>query len=150
MAKHPRWVRKFVSEVELDAVARAIAEVEAVSSAEVRVHLDHRCPGEAMAQAVGVFERLGMHRTALRHGVLIYVAIADRKLAVIGDQGIHARVGDEYWRGLVATITGEFRQGHPGDGLVTAVRDLRDVLATHFPRRPDDQNELSDEVSIGP
>ena len=94
MARHPRWVRRFMSEADLDRVARAVAEAEARTSAEIRVHLDARCPGDPMAQAVKVFERLGMHRTAERHGVLIYVAVGDRRLAVIGDTGIHERAGD--------------------------------------------------------
>jgi len=149
MGRHPRWVRRFMSQADLDAVARAVAEAEARTSAEIRVHLDARCPGDPMQQAVTVFERLGMHRTAERHGVLIYVAVEDRKLAVIGDTGIHARVGEEYWRGLVAAITSHLREERPRDGLVHAVRELGEQLGQHFPRRGDDTNELSDQLSVG-
>lgn len=148
MARHPRWVRKFLSEADLDAVRHAITEAEAGTSAEIRVHLDHRCPGEPMARAVAVFERLGMHRTAERHGVLIYVAVADRKLAVIGDQAIHERVGEGYWQRLVADVTRHFREERPRDGFLHAVREVGEALRRHFPRRPDDRNELRDEVSI--
>jgi uncharacterized membrane protein len=148
MARHPRWVRKFLSEADLDAVRHAITEAETGTSAEIRVHLDHRCPGEPMARAVAVFERLGMHRTAERHGVLIYVAVADRKLAVIGDQGIHERVGEAYWQRLAADVTRHFREERPRDGFLHAVRELGEALRRHFPRRPDDRNELRDEVSI--
>ncbi len=149
MARHPRWVRKFMSVSDLDMVAQAVAEVERHTSAEIRVHLDPRCPGDAVARAVEVFERLGMHRTAERHGVLIYAAVEDRKLAVIGDAGIHARVGEAYWRSLVAGVTKHFREERPGDGFLHAVRDVGQALRRHFPRRPDDPNELTDEVSIG-
>src|SRR5256885_1014802 len=83
------------------AVRGAVARAEAGTSAEIRIHLDHACPGDPMARAVVVFERLGMHRTPERHGVLIYVAVTDRKLAVIGDEGIHARVGEAYWEQVV-------------------------------------------------
>ncbi len=133
---------------DLEAVRRAVALAEAGTSAEIRVHLDHKCPGDPMARAVAVFERLGMHRTAERHGVLIYVAVTDRKLAVIGDQGIHERVGEAYWRRLVADVIAHFREERPRDGFLHAVRDVAAALRQHFPRRPDDQNELSDEVSI--
>ena len=109
MARHPRWVRRFLGEADLDAVAAAIATAEAATSAEIRVHLDARCPGEALARATLVFERLGMHRTAARHGVLIYVSIEDRKLAVLGDRGIHERVGQAYWDGLVEAVLAHFR-----------------------------------------
>jgi uncharacterized membrane protein len=149
MARHPRWVRQFMSDADLEAVRRAITEAESGTAAEIRVHLDHRCPGDAIARATLVFERLGMHRTAGRHGVLIYVAISHRKLAVIGDQGIHVRVGGTYWQGLVTDVLAHFRDKRPRDGLLHAVAELGAALHQHFPRDPDDRNELSDEVSIG-
>ena len=150
MDRHRRWVRAFLSDADLEAVAAAIASAEAATSAEIRVHLDARCPGDAMARAVEVFERLGMQRTAERHGVLIYVSIGDHKLAVIGDRGIHERVGQAYWERLVETVLGHFRQTRARDGLVHAVGEVGSVLRRHFPRRPDDVNELPDRVSVEP
>jgi uncharacterized membrane protein len=150
MARHPRWVRAFLSDADLEAVAAAIASAEAATSAEIRVHLDASCPGDAMARAVDVFERLGMQRTAERHGVLIYVSIEDHKLAVIGDRGVHDRVGQAYWEQLVEAVLGHFRQARARDGLDHAVREVGAALRRHFPRRPDDVNELSDQVSIDP
>ncbi len=149
MARHPRWVTEFLSEEDLAAIVRAVAEAEARTSAEIRVHLDHRCPGDALRQAIAVFERLGMHKTAARHGVLIYVAVTDHKLAIIGDRGIHERVGDAYWRRLVAAVTAHFRSERLREGFRHAVADVGAALARHFPRRPGDKNELSDEVTIG-
>ena len=150
MPRHPRWVRGFLAEADLDAVTRAIGAAELRTSAEIRVHLDHRCPGEPMARAVAVFEHLGMHRTAARHGVLIYVSVGDHKLAVLGDQGIHERVGQVYWERLVDAVLAHFREERPRDGLLHAVAEVGAVLARHFPRRPGDVNELSDQVSIDP
>ena len=150
MARHPRWVRGLLAEADLDAVTRAIGAAELRTSAEIRVHLDHRCPGEPMARAVAVFEHLGMHRTAARHGVLIYVSVGDHKLAVLGDQGIHERVGQVYWERLVDAVLAHFREERPRDGLLHAVAEVGAVLARHFPRRPGDVNELSDQVSIDP
>lgn len=148
MARHPRWVRALMSEADLDAVALAIARAETSTSAEIRVHLDHRCPGDPVERAIRVFERLGMHRTAARNGVLIYAAIADRKLAVIGDTEIHGRVGEVYWRDLVAVVTGHLREGRPAEGFVQAVTDAGAVLSRHFPRRDGDRDELSNRVSV--
>jgi uncharacterized membrane protein len=148
MARHPRWVRKFLSDEDLAAIAGAVREAEGRTSAEIRVHLDHRCKGDALEKAVAVFERLGMHKTADRNGVLIYVAITDRKLAVIGDQGIHERVGEDYWRRVVTVVTEHFRNARPRDGFLHAVGEVGEMLARHFPRRPEDRNELSDQVSI--
>ena len=148
MARHPRWVRRFMSAADLDAVTRAIALAEAGTSAEVRVHLDHACPGDPAARAVELFERLGMHRTAERSGVLVYVAVTDRKLAIIGDEGIHARVGEAYWRRLVDATTRPFREARPRDGLVHSLAEIGEALGRHFPRRADDSNELDDRISI--
>jgi uncharacterized membrane protein len=148
MARHPRWVRGFLSAADLDAVAAAVTAAEARTAAEIRVHLDHSCPGDPMARAVVIFERLGMHRTDLRAGVLVYVAVTDRKLAVIGDAGIHARVGQAYWDSLVARILSHLRDERPRDGLTDAVGEVGASLAAYFPRRPDDRNELSDRVSL--
>lgn len=150
MTHHPRWVRRFLDAADLDAVAAAIATAEAETSAEIRVHLDARCPGEALARAALVFERLGMHRTALRHGVLIYVSIEDHKLAVLGDHGIHERVGQAYWDALLEAILSRFRAQRFRDGVLHGVVEVGAVLRRHFPRRPDDVNELPDRVSVEP
>jgi uncharacterized membrane protein len=101
-----------------------------------------------MVRAVAVFERLGMTRTAARNGVLVYVAVEDRKLAVIGDEGIHRAVGEDYWRGLVGDVLAHMRDRRPRDGLTHAVGEIGEALARFFPRRPDDRNELSDRVSL--
>jgi len=148
MTRHPRWVRRFLAGSDLDAVTRAIARAEGRTSGEIRVHLEATCPGDPTPRAVAVFERLGMHRTARRNGVLIYVAIEDRKLAVIGDAGVHERVAPDYWQGLSGTLVAHFREGRPRDGLVTAIREVGEELRRHFPRAPDDRDELSDEVSL--
>jgi uncharacterized membrane protein len=121
MARHPRWVRAFLSDDDLEAVARAVAEAERRTSAEVRVHLDHSCHGDALQQAIKVFERLGMHRTAARNGVLVYISVTDRKLTIIGDKGIHERVGEAYWQGLVTAVRERLREQQPRDGLIQAI-----------------------------
>ena len=149
MARHPKWVRAFLSEDDLAAVMRAVALAEAHTSAEIRVHLDHSCEGDALQRAIKVFEKLGMHKTAARSGVLVYISVTDRKLAVIGDKAIHERVGEAYWQGLVAAVRERLRQQQSRDGLIHALADVGRELARHFPRRPGDKNELSDDVSVG-
>ena len=137
-----------MSDDDLDAVTQAIALAEASTSAEIRVHCDHRCAGDPVARAIAVFEELGMHRTEGRNGVLVYVAIADRKLAVVGDTQIHQRVGDVYWREVVDGTTRHLAGERPREGFVHAISELGSVLSRHFPRRPDDRDELSNRVSI--
>jgi len=148
MPRHPKWVTEFLSEDDLASIARAVAQAEARTSAEVRVHLDHACEIDALQRAIKIFERLGMHRTPARHGVLIYISVSDHKLAVIGDAGIHERVGAAYWQELVAAVRDHMRQQRSRDGLIHAIVEVGRTLGRHFPRRPDDTNELSDEVSL--
>lgn len=147
MARHPRWVRKFMTEQDLDAVAQAIAAAERRTSAELRVHLDHACAGDPVARAVQVFERIGMQRTQARNGVLLYAAIRDHKLAAIGDAAVHGRLGDTYWQALVDDMARDFAAG-PREAFIRAIEQLGEVLAGHFPRTPDDRDELSDQVSV--
>jgi uncharacterized membrane protein len=144
----PPWLLELLSEADLAALMGAVAEAEARTSGEIRVHLDPRCPGAPLARAVEVFERIGMARTAERNGVLVYLAIADRKLAVIGDAGIHARVPADYWERLRDDLARRLREGRPREGLIAAVAAVGETLRRHFPRGPDDRNELSDAVSV--
>jgi uncharacterized membrane protein len=141
-------VRAFLPDEDLKAIERAVAQAEEHTSAEIRIHLDHACPGDALQRAIKIFERLGMHKTAHRNGVLVYVSVTDRKLAIVGDTGIHERVGEVYWQGLVAGVLLRMREQGPRDGLVHAVAEVGRALGHHFPRRPGDKNELSDEVSV--
>jgi uncharacterized membrane protein len=91
-----------------------------------------------------------MHETVLRAGVLIYLALEDHQLAIVGDDGIHARVGDGYWERIRDRMIERLRGGAARDAVVQAVADVGAVLAREFPRRPDDVDELSNEVSLGP
>lgn len=148
---HPRWTRRLFNEADCDAISAAVAAAEAQTSAEIRVHLDRRIPGgrDAMARARAVFRHLGMHRTAQRNGVLIYLALEDRKLAIVGDEAIHAQVGQEYWDRVRDLMLDRLRREAPRDAVVDAVRDVGAVLGRFFPRQRDDRNELSDEMSAG-
>jgi uncharacterized membrane protein len=150
MAHHPIWVLRWLSEDDLAAVSAAIAGAERRTSAEIRVHLDRRCAEDPMVRAAGVFERLQMHDTRERSGVLVYVALDDHRLAVIGDRGIHERVGHVYWERLVTALGSHFAEGRPGQGLIAVVDDLGRELERHFPRRPDDVDELTDALSVEP
>jgi len=152
---HPGWARRFLSDDDLAAIARAVAAAEQQTSAEIRVHLERRLPrargapaGDALARATEVFTQLRMHATAERNGVLIYLAVEDRKLAIAGDAGVHDRVGDEYWQRVRDAMIAHLGAGRPRDALLHAVTDVGDVLRRFFPRRPDDRNELGDEVSL--
>lgn len=130
-------------------VAKAIGEAERLTSGEIRVHLDDHIEDEVLDHAAFVFEELDMHRTRDRNGVLIYIAVADRRVAVIGDAGINARVPAGFWTDVLGVIKLHFAAGRHAAGLVEAVHLVGAKLQQYFPLRHDDTDELSNEVSIG-
>lgn len=140
---------EFLTKAERTRVAQAIGEAERLTSGEVRVHLDDHIEDEVMDHAAFVFEELAMQRTRDRNGVLIYIAVADRRVAVIGDTGINERVPPGFWTDVVGVLKLHFVAGRHADGLVEAVHMVAAKLQQYFPLRHDDSDELSNEVSIG-
>jgi uncharacterized membrane protein len=138
---------RFFAPEELETIRRAIDEAEAGTSGEIRVHLDRRCQGDPLAAARGWFEKLGMGATRDRSGVLLYLAIADHKFALFGDEGIHRALPEGTWERLRDAMTAEFSKGRFAEGIAGTVKELGEALKAAFPRRADDTDELSDEVS---
>jgi len=141
--------RTFFSPEQVEDIKHAILEAELDTSGEIRIHIENTCPGDVLDRASFVFDRLGMKNTELRNGVLIYLAIRNRKFAIIGDSGINALVEKDYWERIKARMLDSFREEKFTEGLVLAILDVGKQLKTHFPFTRDDVNELSDEVSFG-
>ena len=127
----------------------AIGAAERRTSGEIRVHLEHRCPGgDPLARGRRVFERLGMTATEARNGVLIYVATGDRLFAVLGDRGIDEIVEDGFWDDVTAAMGERFRDDDFAGGLEEGILRISAKLAERFPYAgAADANELPDEIS---
>jgi uncharacterized membrane protein len=138
----------FLSRLDHDRIVAAIRAAEDRSRGEVRVHVARKAIKDPQRAAAVLFEKLGMHATGERNGVLLFVAPASQRFAVVGDKGIHEKMGPDFWKDVAAAMEEDFRQGRFTDGIVKGVVKAGDALATHFPRtgRPD-VNELPDEVS---
>ncbi len=143
---HPDFT-DFISDEDEKRILKAIARAENNTSGEIRVHLHRNGKGDVFKNAVKTFEKLGMTRTALRNGVLIYIDVDKRQFAVIGDQGIHAKVDKEFWKRITDVLHRDFSQNKFTDGIVAAVLEIGKQLKRHFPYRKDDINELPDEIS---
>lgn len=137
-----------MDELPLDrgAIKSAIARAEALTSGEIRVVLYPRGVDDAVATARSEFARLGMHRTRERNAVLILVAPVSQSFAIFGDEGVHARCGEVFWQEVARIMEQAFRRGAFTEGIVGAVEHTGLLLSRHFPRRPDDENELPDDV----
>jgi uncharacterized membrane protein len=129
----------------------AIQKAEQRTSGEVRVFVESRCKFiDAADRAQELFFMLGMDKTAERNGTLIYLAVKDKQAAVYGDEGIHQKVGAQYWKDEVAKMMLHFRQQHLADGMCQGITDLGEVLVHYFPYdRQTDKNELPDEIVFG-
>lgn len=137
---------KFIKQLREDEIVAAIQAAERKTSGEVRVFISRQSVADPVAAAQAEFTRLGMEKTRERNAVLIYLAPGPRKFAVIGDQGVHARCGDAFWQELARSMTAHFRAAEFTEGIVQGIKRAGELLAEHFPRRPDDDNELPDRV----
>jgi uncharacterized membrane protein len=137
------------SKQEEQQLVEAIQKAEAHTSGEIRVHVEHHCPPDVLKEAKRVFQKLGMHRTAARNGVLILLAPERRGFAIVGDAGIDAVVPPGFWDAERDLMAGYFREGRFADGICAAVEAVGEKLKGHFPVSKEDTNELSDDISYG-
>lgn len=141
----------FLTAPEETRVLDAIRSFEKETSGEIRLHLCGRTgSGDVLAAARAAFEQLGMTATRERNGVLFFVAVEERRFAVLGDRGIDEKVPAGFWDGIVRDVQTEFAAGRFADGLVRGVAAAGRALARFFPPRPDDVNEMPDEISRTP
>ena len=141
--------RKFFNAEEKEQIMAAIARAERNTSGEIRLHLDNRCKIDVLDCAAWWFKKLKMHQTGLRNGVLFYLAVEDKKFAILGDAGINAKTPDDFWDHINETVLDHFKEGAFAEGLVKGIDMAGEALKEHFPYQSDDINELSDEISFG-
>lgn len=130
-------------------IVAAIKKAELNTSGEVRVHIDKKCKHAVLDRAAFVFDQLEMQRTAQRNGVLFYLAIEDRKFAILGDVGINQKVEDGFWDGIKDGMQAHFKKGDFVLGLSEGIAKAGNQLKQYFPYQSDDVNELPDEISLG-
>ncbi len=129
------------------AIIAAIKNAELRTSGEIRVHIQEKAGENVMQEAISRFEKLAMHNCAERNGILIFVAIKSRQFSIIGDKGIHEKVGESFWSLIADEMKKHFAQGNISAGIAAAVEKAGTELGKHFPRKADDKNELPDEIS---
>ena len=138
--------KEFLNKLEHARIAKAIASAETKTSGEIRVFIQRGEVADPVVSAREQFEKLGMTATRERNAVLIFVAPRAQKFAVIGDQGVHEKCGDPFWQNLTRAMRVHFQAQSFTDAIVHAIEEAGRLLTQHFPRRPDDRNELPDSV----
>ena len=144
------YVRALLSEEQEQALVDAITQAELHTSGEIRIHLE-KTTGSTSAEerAKQWFGKLEMHKTAEKNGVLFYLAIEDRKLALWAGEGINERVPANFWQTIIDLMISEFKVGHFSEGLIAGVKKTGKALGEFFRRQDDDVDELSNEISKG-
>lgn len=136
----------FLGRLDVDRIKQAIADAEARTSGELRVSVSPFFWGNVQRAAERAFSRLGMKKTRDRNGVLFFIVPTRRAFVVLGDQGIHERVGDQLWKDVVRDMSPHFARRDFTKGVLIGIEAVAHALAEHFPRAPGDVNELPDTV----
>ena len=140
---------RFLTAEQQEIVVAAVRLAEKDTSGEIRIHIDGECATEPMYRAQEVFGKLGMHKTRLRNGVLIYLACNTKVFAIVGDKGINDIVPENFWEDAASLMRMRFRKGLYTEGLSETAIMIGEKLKEHFPYEPDDINEQPDEISFG-
>ena len=135
------------SEKEQQLISEAVESAERFTSGEIRICVEKTCTEPVLDRAANYFKKLGMHKTAQRNGVLIYIAIQDHQFAIIGDAGINQLVPHNFWDSTKEAMLGYFKNGDLAGGITAGVKLTGEQLQTFFPYRDGDVNELPDEIS---
>lgn len=142
-------VHKYFTEENKLQITNAIRVAETNTSGEIRVHIENHCKEDVLDRAAYLFEKLEMHKTELRNGVLFYLAVEDKKFAILGDGGINAKVPEGFWESTKKVVIAKLKEGLHAEALSDGIIMAGEQLKAHFPYQDDDVNELSDEISFG-
>jgi uncharacterized membrane protein len=140
--------KNFFTEEQKISIKQAITAAELNTSGEIRVHLENHCGEDVLDRAAFLFDKLEMKKTDMRNAVLFYVAVKDKKFAVIGDSGINSLVEENFWEDVKSLLLEQFKNGNFTEGLVVGISKAGEKLKKHFPYQTDDTNELSNEISF--
>ena len=138
--------KDFLNLLRHDDIVAAIKHAEAKTSGEIRVFISRKDVEDPVAAAQEHFVEMGMSKTRHKNGVLIFVAPRVHKFAVIGDSGIHAKCGQEFWESVAQGMTAHFKRSEFSQGIIQGISKAGEILAQHFPCGAKDENELPDEV----
>ena len=140
--------KEFLASLDQQRIIEAIGTAEKMTSGEIRVHVQPKAAGEIRSVAERTFERLGMTKTALRNGVLLFIACEEQRFVILGDRGIDEKVPAGFWDEIAAKLTIAFQQRAFTDGITHAIHSAGEELRHYFPRAHDDVNELTNDINI--
>jgi uncharacterized membrane protein len=141
LVEHHWKARRVFPPKVLAAIEQAIRAGEATHSGQVRFVVEGALDGAplfrdqpARERALDVFSQLRIWDTAQNNGVLIYLLLADRKVEIIADRGVDARVGAAGWAKICAGMEAAFKAGKFEGGVIKGIEAVSWQLATYFPK----------------
>ncbi len=139
--------KKLLSKKETGRLINAIEAAERNTSGEIRVHIEKHSSEDAVTACEKLFYKLQMQNTKHRNGILFYLSYSSKTFAVWGDEGIHAKVKNEFWDSITNRAVEFFKKGDYITGLEQAITLCGEKLSEHFPFGEDDKNELPNQIS---
>ncbi len=141
--------KEFLERLDEPRIQSAIKTAEKQTSGEIRVHVQPTTRGaDIRSVAEKTFERLGMTKTELRNGVLLFIASEEQRFVILGDRGIDEKAPAGFWDEIAAKLTIRFKAGEFTDGIVDAIHSAGQELKTDFPRRTSDVDELTNDINV--
>lgn len=140
--------KDFLAALDRQRIVDAIAAAEKRTSGEIRVHIQPKAGGDIRGVAERTFERLGMTKTELRNGVLLFIASEEQRFVILGDRGINEKAPAGFWDEIAAKLTIRFQAGELTDGIVEAIHRAGEELRHDFPRAEGDVDELTNEINV--
>lgn len=137
-----------ISNVEIELIKVAIGNAELLTSGEIRVHIESKCKTDPLEKAILIFQKLNMHHTKFRNGVLIFIALNDRKFSIVGDQGIYSKVEPDFWNSTKKLMQEKMSSGQMIEGIITGIKEAALQLQKYFPSSENDKNELSNDITF--
>jgi uncharacterized membrane protein len=138
--------KKFFSSTEVSAIEHAIKDAENQTSAEIKLFVGRHCWQDIKEKAASVFRKLGLHKTEERSCVLILLVLSNREFLIYGDQGIHEKVGQDFWDTTRETMANHFKKDLFGEGLCEGIKVIGEQLAQYFPSISNDKNEITNTI----
>src|ERR1700691_2404348 len=151
-----RWrVRRIFTPAVLATIEQAIKAGEVTHSGQVRFVVEGALDGAPLfrdqsprGRALDIFAQLRIWDTAHNNGVLIYLLLADRKVEIIADCGIDAKVGAAGWQKICTAMETDFKAGNFAGGVIKGIAAVSQQLAAHFPKHGTGPNELPDKPVV--
>ncbi|MBN8704166.1 MAG: TPM domain-containing protein [Bacteroidetes bacterium] len=140
--------KNFFTKEQTNKIVEAIANAELDTSGEIRVHLEEYCDENVVAYSMRLFTSLKMHETEKRNGVLFYLAVKDKRFAIIGDDGIDKAVPPDFWESIKNHMLEKFKKNEFTEGLCEGIAMAGEKLKLYFPYHAEDKNELKNDISF--